>query len=332
MRLTKLQPTSPDELKRALLEDIEALGAGLRIIASGIPAGDRGVIDILAADQRGRLILGLFRLEAGHETVGAAIEAWDWTMQNLGLLRALMPGAGVDLGLEPALLLAASRIPDASRRLAGRIRRPEIDLMVVTLVDAGERRGVLVDRVAPLSPGLDLQALDPELAALPPGEARSLMRRILEELRDVRVEGQAFHPIGVDGDVDLMLGGSVVASVLASGGSVQVRRYGGCEQMRVTTDDQCRQAVRFLLETVSEAPRHGRPATPDSSLDSRASEPTATTLVADALTAEEIAEFEIIARGRPDPEPPNPDDARRPTRESATALVERDSWQTLVEN
>ena len=90
MRFTRIAPESPDELREAILEDLEALSPGMRCVATRVPVAGRGVIDLFASDERGRLAVVSFCLDADPGAVARTVDQWDWTMANMGLLRALV--------------------------------------------------------------------------------------------------------------------------------------------------------------------------------------------------------------------------------------------------
>lgn len=270
---------------------MDSLSPGLRVLAGSVPIPQHGVIDLLAADQRGRLALVSFSLEAGHDTVGQAVARWGWATSHLGALRALAPTTGLDFSVEPRVLVIAARATDEARRLAGFIAHPEVELFVATLIAADDRRGILLERAAPFSPPSlgGPPGIDPILSAVPAGEARSLMRRILEEIRDLRFEGEPLRAVGILGGVDLMLPGRLVASLIGTPGGMQVRLVDGQQVLVVDGDAGCRAAVGMVLASAGAEPK----ATPAAATASAGM--TIPIQPAAALTAEEIAEFEKIA-------------------------------------
>src|SRR5262249_27829015 len=159
-------------LRSAVQDDMESLSPGLRLLAASVPVLQHGAIDLLGCDPRGRLALIGFDLEVGAESVGRAVARWDRVTSDLAMLRALAPGAGIDFGSEPRLLLVAASPTDEARRLAGLIGRPEVELYVATLIALDERRGVLLERTAAIAPppAGGQNGIDPILSALPAGE------------------------------------------------------------------------------------------------------------------------------------------------------------------
>jgi hypothetical protein len=285
VRFTRISPAGIDDLRQGIIADPEALSSGMRVVATSIPVAGRGVIDLLAADQRGRLALVSIHLEARHDAVGGAVALWDWTAAHLPLLRALVPSGGLDLTQEPRLIVAAARADETARRMAAYVTRPEIEIIEITLVAAGEHRGILADRVAVSAPpSAAPQAYqDPVPATVPAGAPRSFMRRVLEEIRDVRVEGRPLQIAGVDGEVDLLVDGRAVAAVLATRAGVEVRQLEGAAIRRIESDQDCREAVEFILDAALRGagrPRDGSPRQAAHAAPAAA-----------ALTPEEIAEL-----------------------------------------
>ena len=277
-----------------------------------------GVIDLLAADGRGRLTLVSFCLEAGDETIGRAVAQWNWAASHLEPLRLFAPAIGLDLGVEPRIVVVAARATEAARRLAGFVVRPEIELFEATLMAAGDRRGVLIERATVLAPppAAGVTGADPSLAALPAGEARSLMRRILEEIRDMKFDGEAMQAATIDGGVDLVLAGRPIASLISLATDLEVRLVDRSQVLRVDGDPTCRAAVAL----VAEAARTGSPTLtvrPAASVAAPVSRPSPEASsapgLAAALTPEEIAEFEKIAGSlETRSEPPREREGRTP--------------------
>jgi len=279
VRFTKIAPSSLSDLKTAVLDDTEDLCAGLRTVASGLPVPGHDTIDLLAADPRGRLVMILVRMNMDEAGVDSALAQWSWVAANLGALRALAPVPGLDPLVDPRVILVASRVAAGARRLAGSMVRPEIELFEATLIAMEDRRGVLVERadlIAPQAAGL-AAGIDPVLAHLPAGASRSLVRRVIEELRDATIGGAALRPVAVPGSVELMLGDRVLASLASAPEGLQLRLLEQVRTLAIADDAGCRAAV---VEALSLA---------------RATEPAASPAMTGALSPEEIAEFERIA-------------------------------------
>ena len=279
MRFTKFAPQSLSDLRTAVLEDTGDLCPGLRTVAAGLPIPGHETIDLLATDPRGRLVMILVRMQADEESVGCALAQWNWLVANLGVLRALAPVPGLDPLADPRLFLVAASATDSARRLAGFSARPEVELFQATLLAAGDRRGVMLDRIGLISPpeAAPGGGTDPILAHLPAGESRSLMRRVIEELRDATIDGDCMRPMASAGAVDLLIGDRVVASLSCSPQGLRLRLFDKMRTMEISDDQGCRAGV---VEAMSAA---------------REPEPAAPAAITAALSPEEIAEFERIA-------------------------------------
>jgi hypothetical protein len=187
-----------------------------------------------------------------------------------------------DLTADPRLLLVAAGFDHDTLRLAGRIARPEIEMVQATLARAGAESALLLESAAPLAPPpLPSASVDPLLFSLPPGLSRSLMRRVLEPMR-----GSGFRFVPLEGGVDVERDGRLLGSLLAAASGVEARRADG-RSIRIGTDQDCLDAARFF-ETGS-----GAMAAP-------AIHPAPPEAAALPLTPDELAELE---RGLPPEDP-----------------------------
>jgi hypothetical protein len=290
VRLATVTPASSEELREAVLADLDALSPGMRAVAASIPIAGRGAIDLLAADEHGGLALVSFHLEADPEAVARAVDQWEWIAANLGLLRALVPVVGLDLSRQPRLLLVAGAISGETLRLAACLAEPDIEIHEATLVSAGGARGVLLRRARAAGPIAAAAGIDPALAGLPAGEARSLMRRVIEELKGPREDGHGIAPEAIAGGVDLRREGRVFASLISTPRGVELRLFDPARSLPITDDAQCRDAARAISGASSGVTdRGGAPEIADSRAPARA-----------ALTTEEIAEFGRLGAAAPE--------------------------------
>jgi len=292
VRFTRLEPATTDELKQAVLDDLDAVSEGLRAVASGVQLPDMPPIDLLAGDHRGRLTILSFALTAGTEELAAAVAQWGWAAKHLPALRSLMSSGGLDLSAEPRVILVACRALESARLLAAHISRPEVRMVEATLIEAGDRRGLLTRTIPalPLPAAPDRAGLDPVLSVLPPGEPRSLMRRVLEELHDGKEDASPIEAVPLDGGVDLIRSGTVVATLVSLHGEVQLRQPGDTPPRRIGNDGECHEAVAWLA-----GPQESPAAADGPARDADASP------IAAALTAEEVAEFEKFAAETAEP-------------------------------
>lgn len=297
LRITRRVPGTDEETTLAVLEDLESLEEGLRIFARRIPLPGRGEIDALAVDGRGRCALLLCAARLEPSVIARGLEQWVWLTGNLPTLMAF-GGAGLsegtDLSAEPRLLIASGEAPEQGLRFAALLPRPKIELFRVAVVSDGERSGLLVEPLAaapsPAGPPPRLEErLDPALASLPSGASRSLMRRMIEELREAEVQGSPVRALAVEAGVDLVAGERPIGSLRAGHSGVRVRRFEEADEREVQDDAGCREAVAFLLG-------HQEPE-PDETSESAGEQiiPSAV-----SLTPEEIAEFRRFDRKSPE--------------------------------
>ena len=287
MRLTKVIPGSAAELSRSVLEDIEALSPGLHLLASDVPLPSRDTLDAVAVDAHGRLVLLMFSVDAGHADIGRAVDQWEWLSSNIRTIQSLASLPDVNAAIEPKVVLVTGRAGDDVRRHAARLVRLDLEIVEVTLVSEQGRRGLLIDRLSQPHPKRRASTgIDSVLTNVSQGVTRSLMRRILEELRSTKVNGDVICPVGVEGDVDLLIDGRVVASILATPSGVQVRRFDDGRCLDVGSDRDCRDAVRFVLTGTAARVGVEVPAQPETE-----------GLQPVSLSAEEIAELGRMAAG-----------------------------------
>ena len=285
MRFTWTIPASADDLKAMLRADLDTLSPGLRVLTANVPLAGLGTIDALAVDGRGRPALIIMDLVADGARLDAALAQWEWAATNIAFLAHLAPQIGLDPTQAPRLMIAATRIEEAVQRVAACLQRPEIELYEVTMVAAGEQRGVLARRLDVKPVAAPAGTIDPLMAPSLTAEARSLLRRVAEELRDLSSGGRPITLQPLVGGIDVSVEGRHLGAIVATPAGVEARRPVSQASMPVGDDAACRQAVAFLLPAPQPAVSFAAPERPTTSGP------------AAALTPEEIAEFEGMATG-----------------------------------
>jgi hypothetical protein len=110
------QPLSRADLRRRLRARLAELGPPLRLLAEEIRGDDEAVIDWVAAEPDGRVVVVLLDLEAGDPMLLAeGLTQRAWVMARLPDWLKLAPGLGVRAELRPALLLLAPRFSRKTR-------------------------------------------------------------------------------------------------------------------------------------------------------------------------------------------------------------------------
>ncbi|MFQ5701733.1 MAG: hypothetical protein ACE5HU_07815 [Acidobacteriota bacterium] len=311
MRLTRMVPGSDADLLRVVLADPESLCPGLRVLATGIPLPGQGTIDALGKDQHGAIVLLLVRLEAGAPAVGQAAAQYKWLTSNLPALRCIMGPGALDADGEPRVTLAAHRVSREAILLIEHMAHPAIEVRQVTMVSSGAQRGFVTTRVAAEEGAASVEPAPAEatgeLGPRPTGaspaddESRSLLRRILEEIRSEHGEDDAIVTDRSVSGADLLRAGRLIATMRPVPGGVRIRRIRQLRDWTVHTDRQCHAAVRSLFDAplvADQPPAQGEPAaalageiSPDSI----------------AVTAEEVAEFRRLSAPAGEPGAPPED-------------------------
>jgi len=112
-----LAVTDDNQLASLVEGHLPALEPGLSLLARRFPAGEV-LVEFLALDARGRLVLCLLGSGSTAALLVQAIEAYGWCCENGGLLERLFPGVRLDVTTAPRLFLLAPRFGDSVRRTA----------------------------------------------------------------------------------------------------------------------------------------------------------------------------------------------------------------------
>ncbi len=113
-----LAVTDGNQLASLVEGDLSALEPGLSLLERRFPAGEV-LVDFLALDARGRLVLCVLGSGSTAALLVQAIEAFGWCCENGALLERLFPGVTLDVTTAPPrLFLLAPRFADSVRRTA----------------------------------------------------------------------------------------------------------------------------------------------------------------------------------------------------------------------
>ena len=112
-----LAVTDGDQLASLMEGHFSALEPGLTLLERRFPAGEV-LVDFLALDARGRLVLCVLGSGSTAALLVQAIEAYGWCCENGALLERLFPGVGLDVTTAPRLFVLAPRFTDSVRRTA----------------------------------------------------------------------------------------------------------------------------------------------------------------------------------------------------------------------
>jgi hypothetical protein len=109
----------PDRLKALILTEPSRVDPDLRVLDSSLKAGPFGLIDIVAKDRAGSLVIGAVAGEEPDTALLRLIDQYAWTVDQRSLLERLYSPEGVVAGRPiRCLIVAASLTPAFLRRVA----------------------------------------------------------------------------------------------------------------------------------------------------------------------------------------------------------------------
>jgi hypothetical protein len=114
--LTRRAVADAGELARVAAECASQLEPGLVPVQRPFAAGEV-TVDLACADASGRLVLVVFDVVAGPETVLRAVEAVAWWGEHAAHRPSVFPDAALDRDAAPRALIVASRFSDRALRL-----------------------------------------------------------------------------------------------------------------------------------------------------------------------------------------------------------------------
>ncbi len=121
-------------LRRLVEENVEALELGLRVVDSRFAIG-RSVVDLVALDAKGSLVLVAVGLTADARMYLRAVDVYGWCRENPDVLRKLFPAARISPEQPLRLLFAAQRFTRFFRRGVEELRFA--DVRCLQLLDLG---------------------------------------------------------------------------------------------------------------------------------------------------------------------------------------------------
>ena len=165
MRLLRSRRLADGELARVVADAIGHLEPGLRVVAYRAPMGET-VVDVLAVDDRGRLVLIDCAEVAEPADVLPVLEAAAWWGAHGGLAARALADV-LDPDVPPRPLMVATRFTERARRLLHAMGPAAPAAIECRVFDDGGGVAVAFERLAP-----GLEAMEPEpRAATGPGPA-----------------------------------------------------------------------------------------------------------------------------------------------------------------
>jgi hypothetical protein len=144
--LRPVERVTRPQVVAALREYEGALEEGLRGIASDVPCGACGAIDLLAIDRASQLAIVDFDTEPGDELLVRGLSHADWVIENVPNLRNMFRGLAINFSLAPRLFLLAPRFSTRMMSAARQIERIRIDWIRYQVVESPGGTGILFER------------------------------------------------------------------------------------------------------------------------------------------------------------------------------------------
>jgi hypothetical protein len=133
------------QLVTLLTSNSGILEAGLKIIDATIPCESGGLVDLLAVDSAGQLVIIDLNISAGEELLLRGIGHFDWFVRNIPIVRRMYHGHVINFSLQPKLFLVAPSVSPQIQCAARRITSPEIKCFQYRVAAVPNGTGILFE-------------------------------------------------------------------------------------------------------------------------------------------------------------------------------------------
>lgn len=144
--------TEPGQLQALVIDHVDGVEPGLAVLDSRLILG-QAMIDIVALDARGTLVLVAVGAVADEEMLLRAVEAYSWCLEYPEAIRRLHPAVHVSPAQPPRLVFVFERMPDAFHRKIKQLGFPEVDCVEFRYLDVDGATAVYFDVLARLRRG-----------------------------------------------------------------------------------------------------------------------------------------------------------------------------------
>jgi RecB family endonuclease NucS len=128
MRFEKIPVLTKAGLRSLVVNDVEAIEEGLKLIAHHVKSG-AGSIDVLCTDAEKRLTIILLKDQKNGRTILKALDYYDWINKNVSAIKRMYPKSqDIDANKSPRLIFLGSEFSDDFVRSV-KYLKPRFDLV-----------------------------------------------------------------------------------------------------------------------------------------------------------------------------------------------------------
>jgi hypothetical protein len=166
LAVRKLEVADVETLHTLVIENIDAIEAGLTVLDSRLLLGQAGV-DIVALDRTGALALVTLGFMADEEMLLRAVEAYSWCLEYPDAIRRLYPSAEMSSARPPRLVFVIGRMPDAFHRKIKQLGFPDVDCVEFRYLDVNGTAAVYFETRAQIRRSVAVSSVPPPVKETP---------------------------------------------------------------------------------------------------------------------------------------------------------------------
>jgi len=189
-KFLKDEVNSEPELHQLMMDDIEALEEGIKILKHEFQCGERGVVDFLYVDSGNRLGIIEVKKETDEDIIFQGLRYYDWILKNRFAVANMFPNEKINPKEEPRLTLVAKSFSDDIRSLTNHFI-PNVELFEYAVLKKENVRGLYFHSVSP--PKLEEIPKEPTkrqdlIDYITDERLRKLFKEKLKEVKDLHPE------------------------------------------------------------------------------------------------------------------------------------------------
>jgi hypothetical protein len=140
-KFKKEEVGSEKELHQLMMEDINALEEGIKILQYEFPCGDRGRADFLYVDSGNRLGIIEVKMESDEDIVFQGLRYYDWVSKNKYAVKAIFPQENINVEEDPRLTLIAKSFSDDIKSISTHLK-PDVELFEYSVLRKDDDKGL----------------------------------------------------------------------------------------------------------------------------------------------------------------------------------------------